>query len=191
MHTSYQLDSGHFGIKLGDVASTRNNLLANWSCYDRAGTIVDEPFGAVGASLLLQLSITSFYDTSPNRRQGSFFSEVYLFHVGGRFGDHSSYDIYPRRKEIFIENDPVAVLEAINDRAITRLLVVDKAPKEVKHHFKEPECAKERIISAFSYSPTGQVQQPDIELTGLDRCVMDEHQYGFETWEKSLCRING
>lgn len=172
MHTSYQLDSSHFSIKIDNKDATRGDLLSEWNIYDRVGIIIDEPFGAVGASLLIQLTITAFYDIRPSRRSETIYPEVYLFHVGERYGDHSSYDIYPLRKEVFLDDDPVQILAAINDRAITRLIVVDRDCRQVQHHYKEPSSAKDRITSVFAYSATGRVTNPDIEIVGLNRNVL-------------------
>lgn len=172
MHTSRQLKNSDFAIRIKGEEVSREELLPNWKCHDRVGIIVDEPFGAVGASLLLQLCITAFYDVLPSRRSETIYPEIYLFHIGGRYGDHSSYDIYPPRKEVFLDNNPAQILEAINDRSITRLIVVDRDCREVKHHFKEPSTARDRIVSVFAYCPTGDVGEGDIEIKSLNRNLL-------------------
>lgn len=68
-----------------------------------------------------------------------------------------------------VDSDALAVLDAINDRAITRLAVPDREPSPVEHEWKEPAAARERIVSAFAYSPSGQVTVADWEIRGLDR----------------------
>ena len=87
--------------------------------------IVDRPLGATGASMLIQLVITAFYDVNPGRREVTLYPETYLFHVGGRHGNHAYYDVYPPRTEVVVASDSAEILEAINDRAITRLAVVE------------------------------------------------------------------
>lgn len=42
--------------------------------------------------------------------------------------DHSSLDVWPPHKEVIVPNEPEQILEAINDRGITRLLVEDVLP---------------------------------------------------------------
>ena len=172
MHTATQLDSSLFGLKIDGVPATRDELLPEWCAHDRLGVIVDEPFGATGASLLIQLAITAFYDVRLNRRDGPLYPEVYLFHLGRPHGDHAYYDVFPRRKELVVPDDPATILEAINDRAITRLLVVDRPPQPVRHHWKEPISARDRIRSAFAYAPDGRTREPDVEIEALhDRAV--------------------
>lgn len=177
MHTAFQLDCALFSVTRHGAPSSREDVLPDWGPHDRLGVVQTEPFGAVGATHLVQLAITAFYDARESRRAGrldgvdpdAVYPDIYLFHVGGAFGDHSALDFWPSRKEVFVNADPLAVLDAINDRAITRLLVPDGEPVEVKHQWKEPAAARDRIVSAFAYSPTGRVRDPSWEIQGLDR----------------------
>jgi hypothetical protein len=82
-------------------------------------------------------------------------------------GDHSSYDFWPARKEVLVEDDPRLVLAAINDRGITRLAVPEVERVFVDHEYKEPSAARDRIATAFVYSPTGRVVNPEWEIEGL------------------------
>ena len=50
---------------------------------------------------------------------------------------------------MLVDRDPRAVLDAINDRAISRLLVPDADPVHVEHQWKEPASARERVVTAF------------------------------------------
>lgn len=93
---------------------------------------------------------------------------MFVFHVGGRFGDHADFDVYPPRKEVFVENAPHAILEAINDRGITRLVVPDRAPEPAQHGWKEPAQALDRIAGAWAYSPDGSVDGADVAITATD-----------------------
>jgi len=177
MHTARQLAASQFSVIHRDVPSSREELLPDWAPHDRLGVVVTEPFGAVGASHLIQLAITAFYDARPNRRAGrldgvhpdAVYPEIYLFHVGGAFGDHSAFDFWPARKEVSVPANALAVLDAINDRAITRLAVPDGSPSPVEHEWKEPAAARERIASAFAYAASGRVTAADWEIRGLDR----------------------
>lgn len=175
MHTAHQLEESLFAVRIDGEASTRAAVLPDWGPLDRIGVVVHEPFGGVGASLLIRLAITAFYDERPTRRADvteegdprAVYPETYLFHVGGRHGDHAVLDIWPARKEVFVDDDPLAVLAAINDRGITRLVVPDGIPVPVEHEWKEPAQARDRITSAFLYSATGQVENADVEIEGL------------------------
>jgi hypothetical protein len=45
-------------------------------------------------------------------------------------GDHRRLDVWPGHKEVVVEAEAQRILEAIDDRAITRLLVEDGVPVE-------------------------------------------------------------
>ncbi|MBN3454896.1 hypothetical protein [Mycolicibacterium sp.] len=182
MHTALQLHAEDFLVEIDGAPGTLASLLPDWQPFDRFGVVVHEPYGAVGASYLIQAAIVAFYDVRPQRRAGrgpgiaepndlAIYPEIYVFHVGGRYGDYSMFDFWPARKEVFVESDPRLVLDAVNDRAITRLAIPDGRPMPVEHEYKEPAAARDRITSVFVYSATGQVERPTITITGLRPAV--------------------
>jgi hypothetical protein len=175
MHTARQLSASLFTITREGREVSREELLPEWGRLDRLGVIMTEPFGAIGASHLIQVAVTAFYDAVPSRRNGSLrgsdplaiYPEIYLFHVGGEFGDHSAFDFWPARKEVFLPRDARIVLDAVNDRAITRLAVPDGAPTPVEHEWKEPAAAHDRIKTVLVYGPDGHVSRPSWQIAGL------------------------
>ncbi|MFD9664295.1 hypothetical protein ACFWAY_22155 [Rhodococcus sp. NPDC059968] len=171
MHTADQLHASMFSVDLDGRPATINDLFPNWGPADRFGIVVDEPFGGVGASILIQAAITAFFDCVPVRRtEFAQYPEIYLFSVGGSQGDHSMFDFWPPRKDVRVARDPVALLEAINDRAITRLAVPEGMPLHVEYAermaagWSETNSAIERVQSVFVYAPSGAVAQPDVVL---------------------------
>ena len=179
MHTATELHQSAFAVRIDGRPATRDDLFPGWDARDRLGVVITEPFGAIGATHLVQLAITAFYDVRPERRHGTpdgvegeqrsaVYPDFYFFHVGGRWGDHTMLDVWPVRKEVFLPAHPRLVLDAINDRGITRLAVPDLPSVAVEHEFKEPAAARDTIRDVFVYSPTGRVGRPEIELTGLD-----------------------
>jgi hypothetical protein len=170
------LSAGMFEIEVDGKPASRREVLPKWGPHDRVGVVADRPFGALGASLLMQLAITAFYDERPARRGSAraIYPELYLFHVGGYWGDHAPFDLYPARKEVEGISNPRAALEAINDRGITRLLVPDRAPGELSSDWERPESradhrsAIDRIATAYAYSPDGRVDGSTVSLTGLE-----------------------
>jgi hypothetical protein len=174
MHTATQLDRSMFAIELDGRSATREQLFAGWGAHDRLGVVAHDPFGALGASLLIQLAITAFYDERPMRRSTETpqYPEFFLFHVGGYGGNYRFFDFWPPRKEVELPDDPHAVLAAINDRAITRLVVVDGEPREIEHEWKEPASAVDRITTVLAYDPGGRTKDADVVIRGLDRRVI-------------------
>jgi hypothetical protein len=178
MHTATQLDRSLFEVTCDGTASSREELLPDWAPHDRLGIVVTEPFGGIGASQLIQLAITAFYDVRPSRRgrvrseygqaqPNGCYPDIYLFHAGGPHGDHSWFDFWPARKEVFVARHARAMLDAINDRAITRLAVPDGEPTPVQHELQESGAARDRIVTALAYSATGRVDNPTFQVAGL------------------------
>jgi hypothetical protein len=173
MHTATQLRSSMFNIRLDGNRGTLDTLLPEMHVWDRFGIVVTEPLGSLGASLLIQAAITALYETRHKRGpSGRLYPEIYLFHVGGRFGEHSAFDFWPPRKEIFLGSNPREVLAALNDRAISRLAVPDGTPVTAEFDWrdggKERASARDRIVSTFRYHSGGRVRGPDTIITSED-----------------------
>ncbi|MEV6793595.1 hypothetical protein AB0M87_16670 [Streptomyces sp. NPDC051320] len=146
-----------------------------WRPHDRFAIVVVEPFGALGTSLLVQAATAQHFDAVPTRREGlRIYPEIYAIHVGGCFGDLGAFDFWPARKEVFVENGPLAGLAALNDRAITCLAVPDVTetavdfPRLTSAGWSERNSVLERLTSACAYSAGGRVANPDSTITGLD-----------------------
>lgn len=170
MHTARQLNESMFSVQIENLPATAADLLPAWGPLDRFGLVVHEPFGSIGASYLLQLAIVAFYDVRPQRRSDTerIYPNIFVFHVGGDHGEHVMFDFFPQRKEVFVENTPARILEAINDRAITRLAVPDRTRGLVQLPWKEPAEAMDRIVSAWAYSATGRVEGADVTVAAAD-----------------------
>jgi hypothetical protein len=138
---------------------------------DRLGVVMSRPCGAVGASALITATITAFYDLHRARGPDFFvYPDYYLFHVGRPLGDHARLDVWPRRKEVVVDESPQAILEAIDDRAITRLVVEDGAGAEDGDAAKAElddevvASARGRMRTCLAYSPAGRVANADVEI---------------------------
>jgi hypothetical protein len=180
MHSSRELSSSSFEVRVDGRSAGIRNLFEGFSEQDRLGVVMSRPCGAVGASSLIAATITAFYDLHRARGDDFFvYPDYYLFHVGRPLGDHARLDVWPRRKEVVVGEEPQAILEAIDDRAITRLLVEDGEPAErtgVVVEDGEPAhgglddevvaSARGRIRTCLTYSPTGRVHDADVEIAG-------------------------
>jgi hypothetical protein len=170
MHVATLLKSDMFDIRIEGRVAAISDVFADWNLHDRFGLVIDEPFGGIGATHLLQIAMTSFYDIKPVRRaERAVYPEIYAFHVGGGRGAHAPYDFWPARREVILSTDHREVLDAINDRGITRLAVPDRPPRDVQHRPKEEDAAFDRIVSAFVYDVSGRVPDGDLVISGNDR----------------------
>jgi len=67
-----------------------------------------------------------------------------------------------------VTGDHRNLLDAINDRGITRLALPQRTPREVEHRRKEKEAALDRMVQAFLYDPSGCVVDADLVIAGND-----------------------
>jgi hypothetical protein len=154
-----------FEIEVAGRAARIQNLLPGFSEHDRIGLVMRRPCGALGASALLAAAITAFYDIQRARSEEFFvYPDYFLFHVGGPLGNHSRLDVWPRRKEVVVANDPDRILEAIDDRAITRLLVEDGEPSGAGLADEPVASARLRIRTSLAYSSAGRVPDADVRI---------------------------
>nr|WP_087575069.1 hypothetical protein [Sphingomonas sp. CDS-1] len=163
MHTRDQLRLDQFNVTLNGEPAEH---FLRWTSHDRLGVIVDRPLGALGASLLIQLATAEFFAVDHGtRRTRPLYADNYLFHIGGRWGDFSTFDFAPPRREIFLPANPATVLEAVNDRGITHLLIPDGPARPATFPFKERDAAGDRIKMCWAYSVDGTAQDSDLLIT--------------------------
>jgi hypothetical protein len=169
MHTAEELSSPTFAIQLDGRPATLDDLFPGFVEHDRLGVVVRHPCGAVGASTLILAAVTGFYDVQRAKGEGFFiYPDYFLFHIGARLGDHGMLDIWPSHKEVVVADEPEALLRAINDRGVTRLVVEDRAPAEKEFERESLASARNRIVTALAYSPTGRVADPALQIAGSD-----------------------
>lgn len=183
MHTASQLFSSDFDVLIEGEQVGVPGLFPGWHPHDRFGIVIDGPFHAIGANLLIQAAIAAHYDVRPRRRSTvPVYPEIVAFHVGGPHGDLSNYDFWPPRKEVVLPRSPSVLLTEINARGITRLAVPDIAAGDVTELGKGPNswaetyAARDLIASAFAYSPSGTVADDDVVIAAMsDRLEQNLH----------------
>ena len=165
MHSSRELRRSSFEITVEGHHGLLADIFDGFGEHDRLGVVVRRPCGAVGASALITGTITAFYDIQRARGPDFFvYPDFFLFHVGRPFGDHARLDIWPSRKEVVVPEDPARVLEAINDRAITRLVVEDGEAREPPLEPEALASARARIATCIAYAASGRVQDADVRI---------------------------
>jgi hypothetical protein len=154
-----------FEISVAGQGARLIDLFDGFGEHDRLGVIICRPGGGLGASALITAAITAFYDTQRARGPEFFiYPDYYLFHVGQPFGDHSRLDIWPAHKEVVVPAEAQEVLRAVNDRAITRLVVEEGDRRDAELGAEELASARSRISSCLAYSPSGRVDAGDVRV---------------------------
>jgi hypothetical protein len=168
MHTAEELEEATFAVVLDGRPAAVGDLLPGFDEHDRLGIVVDAPCGVVGASLWLLAGIFSFYELQRQKGEGFWiYPDFFAFHVGKPHGHHGALDIWPPHKEPVIAADATALLQAINDRGITRLAVPEGRGASLGDLEREAlASARGRLRSAISYSPDGRTATGDVSIAG-------------------------
>jgi hypothetical protein len=172
MHTTKLLRSEDFIFEINEKKSRLEDVFTNFTEKDRLGIVVGKPGGSIGASVLYMAAITKYYDhfrplLGNEQNKLRIYPDYFIFHIGKRHMDHYWMDIWPHHKEVVInENNPEKILQAINDRGITRLIVEDNQTTSPTFLRETVSSAKQRIVTALAYAPSGKVQNHDIRVTG-------------------------
>ncbi|WP_158738279.1 hypothetical protein [Alteribacillus sp. YIM 98480] len=171
MHTIDTLNYDDFEFIIENHHVSLEDIFPGFNEKDRVGVVVRQAGGGLGASALLMAALTRFYDfyrpqlgDEPGKLR--IYPEFFVFHVEKRHMNHTWMDVWPPHKEVIVqEDDPEQILETINDRGITRLLVENMTPTVSPTFLRETvSSAESRIISTVAYSPTGRVNQGDIRI---------------------------
>ena len=166
MHTT-ALRSDAFTITVAGRAGTLADVFPGFDDHDRVGIVVAHDLGAAGAGSLILAAVTAFYDQLRARETTFFaYADFFAFHVARDRGTLRKLDVYPAHKEVVVPADPEVILEAINDRGVTRLLVPDSPPAAPELAPETRHSALRRIRSALVYSPSGRTELADVSVRG-------------------------
>ena len=170
MHSSRELRSSAFSVLVDGVDATLAGVFPDFVAADRVGVVMRRPCAAVGARALLLCAVTAFYDIQRARDEDFFvYPDYFVFHVGRRLGAFNRFDIWPSHKEVVVADDPEELLQAINDRGVTRLVVEDGVPGDDGAFAPETlASARARIVTAVAYSPTGRTLDADVTIASND-----------------------
>lgn len=166
MHSSQELTSDMFAFTVAGQQADFSAVFPDFGERDRLGIVSRSPGGALGASALILATITAFYDRERARGAAFFrYPDYYLFHITASVGPYGMLDIWPDHKEITVPSgEPETLLRAINDRAITHLLIEDAAPGTPT--FERATLASVGLRAVLAYAPSGQVRAADLQVTG-------------------------
>jgi hypothetical protein len=166
VHTTV-LRSEEFALTVDDRPAAIEDLFPGFDEFDRLGIVISADQGAAGAATLILATVTAFYDRMRAAADDFFaYADYFAFHIGRPRGSLRKLDVYPEHKEVVVAPDADAILRAINDRGVTRLLVPDGPPRTPALARETLDSARRRIASAIAYSPTGQTAGADVLVRG-------------------------
>lgn len=172
MHSSTALALDAFEIEVGGTSGGLGDVWPAFEERDRFGMVLRDPLDALGASALMALTVTAFYDALRARRGDDYhrYADFYLFGSGCPIADYGELDYWPHHK--YVECEPIAesLARAINDRGITRLAVPDGPGANGPIERQTRTSFEDRVTSAILYDPRGRVAEADLAIRA-DRVV--------------------
>ena len=172
MHSSTALQMDAFAVEADGRPGGPDDVWPGFDRHDRVGIVLRGPLDALGASALMALSVTAFYDVLRAEHGDDYhrYADFFLFGQDADVADYGELDWWPGHK--YVRTGPAAedVLRAVNDRAITRLVVPAGAPRDGALERQTRTSALDRLRSAIAYDPRGRVEGGDLAITA-DRVV--------------------
>jgi hypothetical protein len=172
MHSSTALQMDAFAVEADGRPGGPDDVWPGFDRHDRVGIVLRGPLDALGASTLMALSVTAFYDVLRAAHGDDYhrYADFYLIGQDADVADYGELDWWPAHK--YVRTGPAAedVLRAVNDRAITRLVVPAGPPTGGALERQTRTSALDRLRTAIAYDPRGRVEGGDLAITA-DRVV--------------------
>jgi hypothetical protein len=166
MHTTHELSSEAFEYRTDGVAVDAGAVLPPIAVEDRLGVVMDGPGDGLGAGNFLLACVTAFYDRLRERREEFYeYPDYYTLQTTPDPADYLEFDVWPDHKNVAVPADPEAVLRAVNDRAVTVLLVPDEPSGEPDLREATRNSARRRDPACFAYAPDGRLADPGAGFT--------------------------
>ena len=172
MHSSTALQMDAFQIEVDGRPGGPGDVWSDFDRHDRVGIVLRDPLDALGASALMALSVTAFYDMLRAEHGDDYhrYADFFLFGQASDVADYGELDWWPSHKYVCTGASAEELVRAINDRAITRLVVPWGPARNADLERQTRTSALARLRSAIAYDPRGRVDGADLAITA-DRVV--------------------
>lgn len=173
MHSS-SLRGHDFTLTASQGAVTHQQWFQGFKNTERVGLVAPNGYDGVGAVNLVMAYVTAFYDTY--RATGEKFyayPDFYSFQYCQPVAEYTDFDIWPEHKNVAVAGGAVEMLDAINDRGITVLLVPDREPTNPTYFKAQLESARRIVKQCYAYSFAGQVDGADLVIETTNRSLVE------------------
>ena len=165
MHTTHDLTSETFEYRRHGASVDRDEVMPSIAIDDRLGVVMADPADGLGAGNFVLACVTAFYDRLRARSDDFYaYPDYYTFQASPDPLDYLEFDVWPDHKNVAVPPDPEQVLRAINDRAITVLLVPDTPPGDPDLDDVTRRSAARRIDACYLYAPDGDLASVDFSI---------------------------
>lgn len=166
MHTIEELDSTSFEYRRDGDVVPREAVMPPVTAAGRVGVVMGTGVEGLGAGAFVLSCVTAFYDYLGETRGEDFFEypDYYTFQATSNPADYGMLDVYPDHKNVTVEPTAEHLLRAVNDRAITTLVVPDVSPTAPDVDDVTLQSARRRIDHCYVYSPDGRPSDAEFSI---------------------------
>lgn len=133
---------------------------------DRVGVVMETGLAGLGAGVFILSCVISFYESLRDTRDGAVvaYPNYYTFQTTSDPANYRMLDIYPDHKNVSVSPEAERLVRAINDRAITTLLVPDVPPAPLDIDEITRQSAYRRLEHCFVYAPDGRPSEAEFSI---------------------------
>lgn len=162
MHTSKSMRTAEFAFAVDGRETDFDGVLPGLTTADRVAVVTHTPGGAIAAAPLLLASVGRYYEVLRSERDDFYrYPSYFVVHVGELRGYHGALDVWADHKEVVVPSHGEAVLEALHDRAVTRVVLEDVAPADGVLTRENAQWFLEDVRDVLSFVPG----EPDGPIT--------------------------
>ena len=137
MHTSRSMRTDEFEVTVAGTRGAFDDILPGLTTADRIAIVTHTPGGSLAAAPLLLAAVGRYYEILRRERDEFYrYPGYFVVHVGELRAYHGWLDVWPEHKEVVVAAHAEAVLEAIHDRDVTRV-VLEAAPARAGYLMRE------------------------------------------------------
>ena len=165
MHTIDELARTDFEYRSNGSVVSRDAVMPDLTLEDRVGVVMGPGTDGLGAGNFILSCVIAFYDHLGETSDDFFeYPDFYTFQTTATPADYRMLDIYPDHKNVGVEPTDETLLRAINDRAITILLVPDEEPTPPAIEDITRRSAERRIDRCYTYGTDGQLRGAEFSI---------------------------
>lgn len=177
VHTIDELDTGDFDYRMDGEPVSRTDVIPPLTLADRVGVMMGSGTAGIGAGGFILSCVIAFYDRLEETKAEFFeYPDYYTFQTTTQPADYGMLDIYPGHKNVTVEPDAERLLQAINDRAITVLLVPNEPTRTRDIENITLRSADRRIDHCYLYATDGHLDNAEFAIRHPRRPVEDWYQ---------------
>ncbi len=154
MHTNRLLRTEEFEVTVAGSPGTVDDVLPGLTTADRVAVVTHTPGGSLAAGPLLLAAVGRYYEELRRQRDEFYrYPSYFVVHVGELRAYHGWLDVWAEHKEVVVPAHGEAVLEALHDRAVTRVLLEDVTPGSGQLMRETANWFLEDVRDVWSFTP--------------------------------------